>query len=80
MYTEEPFHRPARHLVIEPRCDEQADISNAQSYIPCGAPTDGKLYKHKHSGEGPYHFCDRHLAHNLRRGFEEIPDAPDKRA
>jgi hypothetical protein len=69
--------RPTRNVDIAYPCDEQADIPNISIYIPCGSPTDGRKFKHKHSGEGPYHFCDRHRDHNLRRGFEEITDASD---
>ena len=56
-------------------CDEQADIPGAEMYIQCGTETDGRKYRHKYSGEGPYCFCARHLDHNLRRGFEEVTDA-----
>ena len=55
-------------------CDEQADIPGAMTYIPCGRKTDGRQFKHKHTGEGPYFFCDWHQEHNLRRGFIEVKD------
>jgi hypothetical protein len=55
-------------------CQEQADVGFSMDvYFPCNRPSDGKLYKHKHSGEGPYRFCEPHAFHSVQnRNFEEV--------
>jgi hypothetical protein len=56
-------------------CQEQADVPSLTVYLPCNKPSDGKLYRHKFSGEGPYRFCDQHAWHSVKnRNFEEVPN------
>jgi hypothetical protein len=56
-------------------CQEQADGAPDFGYFPCNKPSDGKLYKHKYSGEGPYRFCEPHAFHSVKnRNFEGVSD------
>lgn len=71
-----PDLRPTRHVSADYPCQEQADIPGLMIYMPCGTPTDGRKFRHKHSGEGSYYFCEFHRPHNVdNRGFEEVTDA-----
>jgi hypothetical protein len=62
-------------------CQEQADHAPSWGYFPCNKPSDGKLYRQKYTGEGPYRFCEMHAWHSVQnRNFEEVKDGDEAAA